>query len=49
MGDAVELAGQYRAITLQRGGHFDIYVGEPFERVVADQLAFLAQHVPATR
>jgi len=27
-------------------GHFDIYVGDPFERVVSDQLAFLAAHVP---
>jgi pimeloyl-ACP methyl ester carboxylesterase len=27
-------------------GHFDIYVGAPFERVVADQLAFLERHVP---
>ncbi len=27
-------------------GHFDIYVGEEFERVVADQLAFLKEHVP---
>ena len=27
-------------------GHFDIYVGEQFERVVADQLAFLREHVP---
>ena len=26
-------------------GHFDIYVGEPFERAVADQLDFLARHV----
>ncbi len=23
------------------GGHFDVYVGEPFERAIADQLAFL--------
>jgi pimeloyl-ACP methyl ester carboxylesterase len=23
------------------GGHFDIYVGETFERAVADQIAFL--------
>jgi hypothetical protein len=23
------------------GGHFDIYVGEPFERAVTDQIAFL--------
>ena len=29
-------------------GHFDIYLGEPFERVVADQIEFLSQHVPAT-
>ncbi len=27
-------------------GHFDIYVGPGFERVVSDQLAFLARHVP---
>jgi dienelactone hydrolase len=26
-------------------GHFDIYVGETFERVVADQLAFLERHL----
>lgn len=29
-------------------GHFDIYVGNAFERVVSDQLAFLARHVPTT-
>lgn len=34
-------------IKLQRGGHFDIYVGEDFEANVAEQLAFLAHHVPA--
>ncbi|HEX4304888.1 MAG TPA: hypothetical protein VHZ54_02520 [Solirubrobacterales bacterium] len=28
-------------------GHFDIYVGDYFERVVADQLDFLTAHVPA--
>jgi pimeloyl-ACP methyl ester carboxylesterase len=28
-------------------GHFDIYIGALFERVVADQLAFLQTHVPA--
>jgi fermentation-respiration switch protein FrsA (DUF1100 family) len=27
-------------------GHFDVYVGEPFERTVADQLDFLRRHVP---
>jgi uncharacterized protein len=29
-------------------GHFAIYVDEPFERVVADQLAFLDEHVHPT-
>lgn len=28
-----------------RDGHFDIYVGEAFERVVADQIEFLLRHV----
>jgi fermentation-respiration switch protein FrsA (DUF1100 family) len=27
-------------------GHFEIYRGEPFERAVADQLAFLRRHLP---
>ncbi|MEE1765182.1 alpha/beta fold hydrolase [Streptomyces sp. SP18BB07] len=27
-------------------GHFDIYVGAPFEHIVADQLAFLERRVP---
>ena len=27
-------------------GHFDIYTGDAFERVLADQLDFLARHVP---
>jgi hypothetical protein len=27
-------------------GHFDIYVDEPFEVVIEDQLAFLARVVP---
>jgi pimeloyl-ACP methyl ester carboxylesterase len=26
-------------------GHFEIYVGEPFERAVADQTAFLERHL----
>lgn len=33
-------------VTLHQAGHFDIYVGEDFERNVADQLGFLARHVP---
>lgn len=28
-------------------GHFDIYVGDDFERVVADEIAFLRKHVPS--
>ena len=27
------------------GGHFDVYVGEPFERAVGDQIAFLRRHL----
>ena len=30
-------------------GHFDIYVGEWFERAVSDQIAFLQSHVPVAR
>lgn len=30
-------------------GHFDIYVGEPFERVVADQLVFLDKYLKNAR
>lgn len=33
-------------VTLHPVGHFDIYVGQDFERNVADQLGFLARHVP---
>ena len=28
-------------------GHFDIYIGDDFERVIADQIAFLRRHVPS--
>ncbi len=31
------------------GGHFEIYDGEGFERVIGAQLAFLARHVPVGR
>lgn len=34
-------------VKLYDAGHFDIYVGDAFERNVADQLAFLNSHVPA--
>ncbi len=33
-------------INLYREGHFDIYFGEAFERVVSDQLDFLRRNVP---
>lgn len=33
-------------IVLYPNGHFDIYVGEAFERVIADQIGFLKRHVP---
>jgi len=33
-------------VRLYGEGHFDIYVGEAFERVVADQLEFLKRHLP---
>lgn len=33
-------------VRMQPGGHFDIYVGDDFEHNVAQQLAFLAAHVP---
>jgi len=35
-------------IRLYDAGHFDIYVGEQFEQVVADQIEFLTTHVPVT-
>lgn len=35
-------------IRLYDDGHFDIYRGEAFERVVDDQLAFLSEHVPVS-
>ncbi|HEX7323619.1 MAG TPA: alpha/beta fold hydrolase [Mycobacterium sp.] len=34
-------------VTLYPEGHFDIYVGDAFERVVADQIAFLDKHLKA--
>jgi pimeloyl-ACP methyl ester carboxylesterase len=35
-------------VRLYSCGHFDIYQGEPFERVISDQIEFLVNHVPAT-
>jgi hypothetical protein len=28
-------------------GHFDIYLGAPFEQAISDQLSFLARHARA--
>jgi pimeloyl-ACP methyl ester carboxylesterase len=46
-----DVAARYAA-TAPRGevkhypvGHFDIYLGEPFERAVADQTEFLVRHL----
>lgn len=36
-------------IKLYPEGHFDIYVGDAFERVVADQIAFLERHLKTQR
>jgi pimeloyl-ACP methyl ester carboxylesterase len=33
-------------VKLYREGHFDVYVGQGFEKVVADQIDFLRRHVP---
>jgi len=33
-------------VKIYQDGHFGIYVGEAFERVVKDQLDFLSRHVP---
>nr|WP_246846251.1 hypothetical protein [Humibacter ginsenosidimutans] len=47
-GPTLKYAGTAPAgeIKLYPEGHFDIYVGEPFERVIADQLDFLTRNVP---
>ncbi|MCG8317011.1 MAG: alpha/beta hydrolase [Pseudomonadales bacterium] len=38
-----------KEIKVYHDGHFEIYVGEAFERVVADQLDFLRRTVPAAK
>jgi len=42
---AVARAGARGEIRRYAIGHFEIYLGEPFERAVADQLDFLARHL----
>lgn len=57
-GDAVTPPGPARKVAERaplgelieyQGGHFDIYVGEPFERAVSDQIAFLERHLRTSR
>jgi dienelactone hydrolase len=36
-------------IKLYQQGHFDIYTGEPFQRVIADQIDFLHRHLPVNQ
>jgi uncharacterized protein len=43
--DAAWLATGRAEVRIYPVGHFDIYVGEPFERSVADQLFFLGRHL----
>jgi pimeloyl-ACP methyl ester carboxylesterase len=35
-------------LRLYPGGHFDAFLGDTFEQVVADQVAFLDRHMPTT-
>lgn len=47
-GPTIKAAGANPKVTLKRydEGHFDIYVGDAFEAVIADQVDFLDQVVP---
>ncbi len=47
--DAAWLATGRAEVRTYPIGHFDVYVGEPFERSVADQLLFLSRHLAAAR
>jgi fermentation-respiration switch protein FrsA (DUF1100 family) len=40
-----EILGDYAQVKQYPIGHFDIYVGEDFERAVGDQLAFFKKHL----
>ena len=45
--DAAFRAGGRAEVRTYPIGHFDIYLGAPFEQAVADQLQFLRSHLPA--
>jgi fermentation-respiration switch protein FrsA (DUF1100 family) len=47
--DAAWLATGRAEVRSYPVGHFDVYRGEPFERVIADQLHFLGRHLGAGR
>ena len=42
---AAAVRARHAEIRTYPGGHFDIYVGDTFERAVADQVAFLSRHL----
>jgi pimeloyl-ACP methyl ester carboxylesterase len=44
---AARRAPKGELVEYQGVGHFDVYLGEPFERAVADQLEFLARVLPS--
>lgn len=43
--DAARRAGGQAEVKRYPVGHFDIYLGEPFEQAVSDQVAFLLRHL----
>jgi len=45
---ASSLAGQGELLSYRGLDHFDIYVGDGFDRLNSDQLSFLTRHVPTT-
>ena len=46
---AVKRAGANAELREYDLTHFQIYTGEPFERSISDQIAFLARHVAGVR
>ena len=40
------LRARQAEIHLYQVGHFDIYVGDPFQKAITDMIAFLRFHVP---
>ena len=43
--NAPDAAPGYRALRRYRAGHFEFYVGDAFEEIVADQVEFLARRL----